>query len=125
MTNTPIPLRLCPFAPLRQSLWSCVLVTLVVAQLAWAEEIKVTGALVKLIDQLDVPAREQGTVVHLAVQEGSRVKADDVLMRIDDTEARYAEDRARVELAISTQQAASDVAERLAERTLSTAEGEL
>jgi macrolide-specific efflux system membrane fusion protein len=64
-------------------------------------------------------------VVQLAVQEGARVKADELLARIDDTEARYAEDRAKVELAIAAQQAASDVAVRLAERTLVTAEGEL
>ncbi|HZN36420.1 MAG TPA: efflux RND transporter periplasmic adaptor subunit [Pirellulaceae bacterium] len=95
------------------------------SQACGAQEIKIAGVLVKLIDQLDVPAREQGTIAQLAVQEGSRVKADDLLMRIDDTEARYAEDRARVEMAVAAQQAASDVAERLAERTLATAEGEL
>jgi macrolide-specific efflux system membrane fusion protein len=90
-----------------------------------ADEIKIPGALVKLIDQLDVPAREQGTVVQLKVQEGSRVPADSLLLQVDDTEARYAEDRARTELAIAAQQSASDVAVRLAERTLVTAEGEL
>jgi macrolide-specific efflux system membrane fusion protein len=95
------------------------------APAATADGIKITGALVKLIDQLDVPAREQGTIVQLRVQEGSRVTDGDLLMRIDDTEARYAEDRAKVELSIAAQQAASDVAVRLAERTLVTAEGEL
>jgi macrolide-specific efflux system membrane fusion protein len=90
-----------------------------------AEEIKIAGVLVKLLDQHDAPAQETGSLTELAVQEGSRVKAGDLLARVDDTEARYAEDRARVELAIATQQAASDVANRLAERTLETATGEL
>jgi macrolide-specific efflux system membrane fusion protein len=105
-------------------LLAAVIVLLPLVPLA-ADEIKVAGALVKLIDQLDVPAREAGTIVQLAVQEGSRVKADELLLRIDDTEARYAEDRAKIELAIAAQQAASDVALRLAERTLVTAQGEL
>ena len=92
---------------------------------ARADEIKIPGALVKLIDQLEVPAREQGTIVQVRAQEGSRVTEGELLMRIDDTEARYAEDRAKVELSIAAQQAASDVSVRLAERTLTTAEGEL
>ena len=90
-----------------------------------AADIKIAGVLVKLLDQHDAPARETGSIVKLAVQEGSRVQMGDLLARIDDTEARYAEDRARVEVAIATQQSASDVAVRLAERTLETAQGDL
>src|SRR5262245_15428236 len=93
--------------------------------LAAAEEIKIAGALVKLIDQLDVPAREAGTIVELVVREGSRVKVGDILMRIDDTEARFAQERANVEFQIASQNAASDVAVRSAQRALQTAEIEL
>src|SRR5262245_1475381 len=118
-------LRLCAFASLRQNLTVAALLVLLAPLSLTADEIKIPGALVKLIDQLDVPAREQGTVVQVKVQEGSRVAADGLLVQIDDTEARYAEDRARTELAIAAQQAVSDVALRLAERTLVTAEGEL
>jgi RND family efflux transporter MFP subunit len=89
-----------------------------------AEEIKISGALVKLIDQLDVPARESGTIVELGVREGARVKADAVLARIDDADARFAESRAKVELQIASQNAASDVAVRSAQRALTTAESE-
>jgi len=90
-----------------------------------AEELKISGALVKLIDQLDVPAREPGTIVELSVREGARVKADAVLARIDDADARFAENRAKVELQIASQNAASDVAVRSAQRALATAESEL
>jgi RND family efflux transporter MFP subunit len=90
-----------------------------------AEELKISGALVKLIDQLDVPAREPGTIVELSVREGARVKADAVLARIDDADARFAENRAKVELQIASQNAASDVAVRSAQRALATAEAEL
>jgi multidrug resistance efflux pump len=81
--------------------------------------------LVKLIDQLDVPAQAAGTIAQLDVQEGARVKPGMVLVRIEDTEARFAEERAKVELQIAAQNAASDVAERLAERTLVSAQADL
>jgi RND family efflux transporter MFP subunit len=90
-----------------------------------AEELKISGALVKLIDQLDVPAREPGTIVEMSVREGARVKADAVLGRIDDADARFAENRAKVELQIASHNAASDVAVRSAQRALATAESEL
>lgn len=90
-----------------------------------AEEVKISGALVKLIDQLELPAREAGIVTELVVQEGAMVKAEDVLVRIDDTEARFALDRAKVELQIAAETAASDVAVRSADRALLTANAEL
>jgi macrolide-specific efflux system membrane fusion protein len=89
------------------------------------QEIVIPGALVKLIDQLDVPAREAGTVIAQDLQEGARVAEGVVLARIDDTEARYAVERAQIELNIARQNAASDVALRAAERTLTTAQTEL
>jgi macrolide-specific efflux system membrane fusion protein len=92
---------------------------------AAAEEIKVPGALVKLIDQLDVPAREAGQIIQLDVQEGARVKVDEVLARLDDTEARFTEQRAKVELQIAAEQATSDIDARSAQRSLLTAEMEL
>jgi RND family efflux transporter MFP subunit len=88
-------------------------------------EIKIAGALVKLIDQVDVPAREAGTLMQLEVQEGSRVKAGAMLARIDDTEARFAEERAKVELQIAIKNAESDVAVRSAQRAVQTADLEL
>ena len=44
------------------------LLTLSAAQSA--EDIKIPNALVKLTDQLDVPARQAGTISQLDVQEG-------------------------------------------------------
>jgi membrane fusion protein, multidrug efflux system len=90
-----------------------------------AEDIKIPNALVKLTDQLDVPARQAGTISQLDVQEGARVKEGAILARIEDTEARFAEERSKVELQIAAQNAASDVAVRSAERTLVSAEAEL
>jgi macrolide-specific efflux system membrane fusion protein len=90
-----------------------------------SDDIQITGALVKLIDQLDLPARQAGTITQLSVQEGSRVQADTVLATVDDTDSRFAEDRAKVELAIAARTAESDVVVRSAARTLQAAEAEL
>ena len=90
-----------------------------------ADEIKIQGALLKLIDQLDVPAWETGTVTRLDVQEGLQVKVGEVLAAVDDTEARFAEERAKVELSIATQAAGSDVSVRAGTRALVAAEAEL
>src|SRR6185436_4268465 len=83
------------------------------------------NALVKLADQLDVPARQAGTIAQFEVQEGVRVKEGAVLARVEDTEAKFAEERAKVELQIATQNAVSDVAVRSAERTLVAAVAEM
>jgi macrolide-specific efflux system membrane fusion protein len=104
--------------------WPLLLIAISTTTAA-AQEVKVNGALVKLIDQLELPAREAGIVTELAVQEGAMVKAEDVLVRIDDTEARFALDRAKVELQIAIETAASDIAVRSADRALVTANAEL
>ena len=85
---------------------------------ASAEEIKVTGALVKLIDQLEVPAQEAGTIIELAVQEGTVVNAGDILVRIDDTEPRFAQERSKVELQIAMENATSNAKEMISSLTL-------
>jgi multidrug efflux pump subunit AcrA (membrane-fusion protein) len=90
-----------------------------------AQEIRISNALVRLIDQLDVPAREAGTLVQLDVQEGAKVAEGAKLARIDDSEARYAEERAKLELQIATQNAASDVGVRSAQRAAQAANLEL
>jgi len=90
-----------------------------------AEEVKIPNALVKLADQLDVPARQAGTIAQFEVQEGVRVKEGAVLARVEDTEAKFAEERAKVELQIATQNAVGDVAVRSAERTLVAAVAEM
>jgi multidrug efflux pump subunit AcrA (membrane-fusion protein) len=91
----------------------------------FGQEIEVPNVLVKLIDELDVPAPEAGTVIAAAAQEGQTVAAGDLLVQIDDAEARYVLARAKLELAIARDKAASDVAVRGAERASQTAATEL
>ncbi|MDX1947205.1 MAG: efflux RND transporter periplasmic adaptor subunit [Pirellulaceae bacterium] len=109
----------------RMSILAVALLHAIFAGLTHGEELQVTSALVRLIDQLDIPAQEPGAVAALEVQEGSRVAAGEILARLDDTDARYAVERARIELEIARQNAALDIAVRSAERNLVTAQAEL
>jgi len=53
-------------------------------------EIEIASALVKLIEQADVPAREAGVLAAVNVREGQMVEEGEVLAQIVDTEARIA-----------------------------------
>jgi len=92
---------------------------------ASGQEIQVSNVLVKILDELEVPAPESGSVVEMAVREGARVAEGDLLARIDDGQARSALARAQVELAIAKAKVAGDVTVRSAERALETAQSEL
>ncbi len=46
----------------------------------------VKGALVKVAEQIKLPAKQPGVLVHLAVKEGSQVSAGQVIGKIDDSE---------------------------------------
>src|SRR5215471_5334705 len=94
--------------PMNRS-WIVAVLFSALPAMSCADEIKIPNALVKVIDQLDLPARQAGTIAQLDVQEGARIKEGAVLARVEDTEARFAEERAKVELQIAVQNAASDV----------------
>lgn len=89
-----------------------------------AAEIEVSGVLVKLLEQAEIPALEPGVVTAIKVSEGSIVKAGDVLASIDDSEAVFAQRRAEVELSIAKSTAENTIALRSAEKSLKLADEE-
>jgi RND family efflux transporter MFP subunit len=95
------------------------------AALASGQDLQIPAALVKLIDQQDVPAREPGNILSLAGEEGFAAQVGTLLVQLDDTEARLAQQRAKVELAIAEHAAASNVELRAAERTYQSAAADL
>ena len=90
-----------------------------------ANEIEIPSALVKLIEQVAVPAREAGVLAAVDVREGQMVEEGDLLARIEDTEARIVEERARTDLAIARERAANDVNIRFANKSVEVAKAEL
>jgi multidrug efflux pump subunit AcrA (membrane-fusion protein) len=69
--------------------------------------IKVESAYLRLIDHVDVPAQAGGVLARIPVREGAFVKEDDLLVQLDDVDARLVLDRAQFDLDIARTLAAS------------------
>lgn len=67
------------------------------------------GCVVKIVNDINLPAREAGVLVHLAVEEGSQVRAGDVLGKIDDSEPQMQKKAAGYALQAAIKQAKSDI----------------
>ncbi|ADB16475.1 secretion protein HlyD family protein [Pirellula staleyi DSM 6068] len=89
-----------------------------------AEPVVVSG-LLRLVREVDVPAAEAGILSAVNVKEGMKVEKGDILATLDDREVVLMLTRAEIELEIATRTADTDVAYRLAEKTLRVAEEEL
>jgi macrolide-specific efflux system membrane fusion protein len=83
-----------------------------------AEPLVVESALVRLTQQVEVPARAQGVIAAIHASEGDSVEQGTLLAQMDDAEARLLEGRAEIELQLSKEKVANDVAIRSAQRAL-------
>ncbi len=90
-----------------------------------ATEITISGAVLTLIDQADVPAREAGVLMRLSVREGQIVEAGQLLGQIDDTDARLRETKAETEFQQARQAAENDIKVRFAKKSADVAQAEL
>lgn len=88
-------------------------------------EIEVPSVLVKLAEQVEVPAREAGTLQSLAVREGAMVDEGDVLAQIDDRAAQFDRTKAVIELEGARKLAGNDVKVRFARKSAEVAAAEL
>ena len=95
---------------------TCVVLTFV-ARIAWAEAIEVDSVLIRLIREVDIPARALGSLSAILVTEGKAVQQGELLAQIDDTEARLRLQRAEFELEMAQLQADNDVPVRSAEKS--------
>lgn len=89
-----------------------------------AEEIEVDSVLIRLIDQVDIPAQALGPLSELHVEEGSRVDVGQLMAQIDDTEAQLQQQRAKADLEIAELKAADSVALRSARKSLEFAQAD-
>lgn len=98
------------------------------ASAAWplaAGETEVSSVLIKLIEQVEVPAREAGVLQSVSVREGEMVAAGAALAQIDDSKARFDKLKAELELAAARKLAESDVKVRYARKSADVAGSEL
>jgi multidrug efflux pump subunit AcrA (membrane-fusion protein) len=83
------------------------------------------AALIRLIEQADVPAPEAGILAQVHVVEGQMVEQDAALAQIDDTEARAQAEHARMEVEIASSHAQNTIHVRVAQKTVEVARAEL
>lgn len=95
------------------------------ASSARAADIEIPSALVKLLEQVEVPAREAGALEKLTVREGEMVAAGDALGKIDDRAPAFDKSKAEIELAGAKKLAESDVKVRFAKKSAEVAAAEL
>ena len=92
---------------------------------AAVETIEVPALLIKIAEQVDVPAREAGVLAAVPVREGQVVERGMRIAQIEDDEAVIAAQRAKIEMAIAQANAENDVGIRFAKKSLEVAKAEL
>jgi RND family efflux transporter MFP subunit len=80
------------------------------------EGMVVNGVLLTLIEQVELPAKEPGSLAEVAVGEGQVVESGQLLAASEDDEAHIAASKAERELAIARAKAENDVAVRFARK---------
>lgn len=90
-----------------------------------AEPIESSGALIRLIEQVEVPAQEAGVLASIHVREGQMVAKGELLAQETDSEAVIAQERAKLELDIATKNTENDVKIRFAKKATEVAKAEL
>ncbi|REK12567.1 MAG: HlyD family efflux transporter periplasmic adaptor subunit [Planctomycetota bacterium] len=111
----------------RASLFCAATLALVATStaLATAAEVEVSSVLVKLIEQVEVPAREAGVLEQVDVREGQMVEEGAEIARIDDSAPRLDKRTAELELVAAAKMAENDVKVRYARKSAEVADAEL
>lgn len=87
--------------------------------------LEIPSALVKVIEQVDVPAREAGVLAAVSVREGQMVEKGDLLAQIVDSDVRTVRDRTKIEAEVARKKAKNDVNIRFAKKSAEVAKAEL
>lgn len=90
-----------------------------------SDKLVLESALVTVIEEVEIPAKVEGVLATVEAREGRMIEAGGVLARIEDTEARLAHDRARIEFEIARKQAKNDLKVRVSRKTADFARTEL
>ena len=96
--------------------WLAAGVSTAWGQPAATAEPRIEGCLVSLIDEVEVPAREPGVILQLAVRQGAVVAKGEVLARIDDDQPQMEKRRAQAEHDQAIAKAESDVDVRYSQK---------
>jgi RND family efflux transporter MFP subunit len=81
-----------------------------------AETMRIEDAVLKLIEEVELPAKEPGPLAEVSTREGDIVEVGRRLAAVEDAEADVAVTKAESELAVARAKAENDVAVRLARK---------
>ena len=84
----------------------------------------IQGCKIKVADQIELPAKEPGVLLHLAVKEGSQVRAGQEIGKIDDSEPRMQKEAAGYQLNAAIKRAKDDVDIRFSEAAAAVAKAD-
>ncbi len=90
-----------------------------------AKTLAVRSVILRASEEVHLAVAERGLLAAVQAHEGQRVQPGDLLVQVDDAEARLTESRARVEQAIASKEATNDVAVRFAKKSWDVAKAEL
>jgi multidrug efflux pump subunit AcrA (membrane-fusion protein) len=91
----------------------------------FVETVEVPSMLIRIDEQVEVPAREAGVLADMNVREGQMVAQGALIAQIEDDEARIAADRAKIEMEIAKANAENDLGVRFARKSREVVEAEL
>lgn len=90
-----------------------------------APAVEVSGAVIKAVEEAEVPASEAGALAKVPVKEGQLVEEDDVIAQILDTDVKLTIQRAKLEAEIAGKKAANDISVKFAKKSTEIAKAEL
>lgn len=102
--------------------------TILIATTAFAAtpgELEISSAVIKVAEEVSVPAREAGVLAKLEVKEGQLVDDGALIARLLDNDARLTVDRAKLEAVIALRKFDSDVNIKFARKSTDVARAEL
>lgn len=95
------------------------------ASVVGAEELAIDSVLLTLVEQVAVPARQEGQIAELSVREGEVVDEGHVLARLDDGLAKLERTGAEIERDHARELASNDIKVRFAKKSRELADAEL
>src|SRR5262245_15710011 len=90
-----------------------------------APEVEIAGAVIKAVEEAELPASEAGPLAKVLIKAGQLVEQGDIIAQILDTDVRLAIERAKLESQIASKKAANDISVRYARKSAEIAKAEL
>ena len=111
----------------RLTFWGCLLLVFQITggSIVWANEFTIDNGILKLVDDISVPAEVSGTIEEMLVDEGQRVDEGSVIAKIRSKSVQLLVQAAKIELETAERQANNEIDILEAEKSAAVAKAEL